>query len=66
MVRVEDPPREIPLSLQLTLFAHRDVTGSVFFLLPAAAALIAGAVVRADALIRAARHGVRARKIRNL
>lgn len=43
MVRVVDPPREIPLALQLKLLAHRDVTGSVFFLLPAAAALVAGA-----------------------
>src|SRR5438094_10653278 len=42
-VRVADPPREIPLGLQLRLLAHRDVTGSLFFLVPAAAALLAGA-----------------------
>src|SRR2546430_14787675 len=42
-VRVADPPREIPLGLQLRLLAHRDVTGSLLFLVPAAAALLASA-----------------------
>jgi hypothetical protein len=50
MVRLVDPPREIPLALQLKLLAHRDVTGSLFFLLPAAAALVGGAFIPETAL----------------
>lgn len=42
MIRIVDPPREIPAGLRLRILAHRDVTGSAFFLLPAAAALVAG------------------------
>jgi hypothetical protein len=36
---LEDPPRAIPTGLLLTVLAHRDVTGSLYYLLPAAAAL---------------------------
>lgn len=42
MIRIVDPPREIPTGLRLRILAHRDVTGSIFLLLPAAAALAAG------------------------
>lgn len=44
MIRIEDPPRKIPIGLRLKILVHRDVSGSLFFLLPAAAALIAGAL----------------------
>ena len=46
-----DPPRQVPTGLYLKLLAHRDVTGSLLFLLPAAAALV-GAASSADRLNR--------------
>jgi hypothetical protein len=41
VIRIVDPPRAVPLGLGLRILAHRDVTGSMFFLLPAAVALVA-------------------------
>lgn len=48
---LENPPRAIPAGLRLKVLAHRDVTGSLLFLVPAAAALIA-AVSRPDTALR--------------
>ena len=31
MIRIVDPPREIPFGLQLQILMHRDVSGSVLF-----------------------------------
>lgn len=42
-IQLADPPREIPLGLQLKLLASRDVTGSLLYFVPAAAALIGAA-----------------------
>jgi len=39
---LENPPRAVPTGLMLKVLEHRDVTGSLFYLLPSAAALIAG------------------------
>ncbi len=44
MNRIADPPRAIPLSLQLEVLAHRDVTGNLLYLVPAALLQIAGAM----------------------
>lgn len=35
IIRIADPPRDIPLSLQLEVLAHRDVTGHLLYLVPA-------------------------------
>jgi hypothetical protein len=42
MIRLTDPPRDVPIGLRLKILAHRDVTGSAIYFLPAAAALVAG------------------------
>jgi hypothetical protein len=43
MIRIVDPPRDIPLGLRLKVLAHRDATASAMYFVPAAAALLIGA-----------------------
>lgn len=42
MIRIVDPPREVPVGLQLRILMHRHVHGSVYWFLLAAATLVAG------------------------
>lgn len=44
MNRIADPPRALPLTLQLEVLAHRDVTGNLLYLVPAVLLQIAGAM----------------------